>query len=164
MKRKQHDYLVRNFLISLLQSNLSDRDLSELAADLQFNSDFQKSIGILLEDTLRNFRYSSSFKEPVVKYPKDKIFDPPDSIIDLIQKLASQKKMSKDRMLNRMRKVDPKLSVIESVRHGTLRDLISYFVETHSSASAKELLNSIGASSADEGDAYLTGITQRRTF
>jgi hypothetical protein len=142
--------ILRSFLASLLQSEISFDDMRELARELEIGS-FGKELSKILHDSILNFA------ELNIASPSD--YDG-DLSLNSAYNIIAARKMPKKMVLELMKIASPGIpeSAIKSLLSRSLSDAVKKYLELASENEKRAFLDIIQGKSAD---AYLSGINRR---
>ncbi|WP_024576156.1 MULTISPECIES: hypothetical protein [unclassified Afipia] len=151
MNERSRRRAIRNFVASILISNLSKFEIYEVIDDLSYGSlgreiaeALREASGIIRDEPTA--RHLSSEKDDVFRFA------------NVAYETVQRRKMPKKILIKMMIDVAPKLFQRSRPPNGTVRELLELFFEKASPSQAAQLLNLVNDGSQDP---YLKGIVRR---
>lgn len=153
MRPETRDTVMRLLLAALLNSRLSARELREFADEIIGNASIGFHFGKLIQDVVTRLDESGAVKR--VERLKENVGDE-----DEAYATVQRRRLSKRGILDRMAAVVPPSNVNFSAEKMTVREILAKFFRAVTPEERKKFMALI--ESTDAGDAYLSGIVQRR--
>jgi len=144
--------VLRSFLASLLESELTWKELDQFGDDLGD------------DDTVKTFQeavYRLAATLQMVDMPRPPAPPPPppsDDRVSLLLDLVQRKRLPKAEIVGRMNSIAPNLPLPKSALNRTMRELVEWYVRANSNK-VNELIQGLGGETLD--DDYLKGIINR---
>lgn len=153
MNPKTRQRALRCFLGALLQSDLSPREMHEIAEAMK-SGELGSHLGEMILDIIQ---YSEVEPQKEIETPSME-FDVRSSIIKAALDTVVKRRLSKKQVLQLMAIVSPEAASAQMRINSTVRELIARFLKTASYADAMMFLNIL---EGEPTDAYLKGISNR---
>jgi hypothetical protein len=146
MNHKVRQRAMRSFLASLLQSNLTNAEMRELADDLTIGS-FGKELGNFIQDAMLNLM-DVDRKTDYIKSDSEQIIN--------AHNIIARRRLSKSAVLQLMQLASPKLRLPQL--NGTMKDILESYFAIATPIDRDKFLSILRGEPADP---YLKGISRR---
>lgn len=154
MNSKARQRALRSFLASLLQSDLSIREMTELADDLSYGS-FGRELADFIRDAI-HVTDSERHRAPRLRNSATEASDYP--ALKAALSTISRRKLSKRMIIQIMSLASPWVKPANIENTDTVRDIVEQYLIVASAAEASKFLNIL---EGEPADAYMKGIARR---
>lgn len=158
MKSKTREQAIRLFLSSLVNSDLSVREIRDISEALLCDRDFSENLGRALKNLAVSLEGFMDLRE---LKPSDEYFIFPQNSIDEALSLIRKKRIPKKNIIAMIRALSPEWVHFPSdYRSLNVRELLDAFFHSASDRTANDFLNWLHEGSLP--DDYLKGIMRKR--
>lgn len=158
MKSKTREHAIRLFLSSLVNSDLSVREIRDISEALLRDRDFSENLGSVLKSTAMILEGSPNLRE---FKPTAECFGSSQNSIDEALSLIKRKRISKKNIIAMIRAFSPEWVHFPSEdRILKVRELLDVFFDSASDRSVNDFLKWLREGSPP--DDYLKGIMRKR--
>ena len=142
--------VLRNFVASILMSNLSKSAIAEIAEELAYGR-LGRDLSVMLKDVLMLLP-----DVPTVERYVGRVVEPT-PYAEMAHEIVQRKKITKKGLIQAIGSIAPRL-LKDDLPNGTVREVLDWFFETATTQQGSKLLALL---SGAEQDQYLKGISRR---